>query len=147
MRNPITGCSQSSIKSLLFSALALLHRELARELVAQVWPDPLRPLGIKFFLVSIGPPVRAREFCALTGFPEDHLLADPDNVLYDALGMRRDVASLFFNVAVRVKASYAASALDAWLIHEAGQLRKRGLAQAVMKLHCSKAAICSKPLP
>lgn len=80
---------------------ALPRRELARDLVAQVWPEPLRPLGIKFFLVSIGPPPRAREFCALTGFPEDHLLADPDNVLYDALGMRKDVASTFFNIAVR----------------------------------------------
>ncbi len=28
---------------------------------------------------------RAKEFCALTGFPADLLLADPDNVCYDAL--------------------------------------------------------------
>ena len=77
-------------------------RELARELAANVWPE-LRPLGIKFYLVSIGPPERAQEFSKLTGFPEDQLLADPDNVLYEALGMRKDIASTFFNIAVRMR--------------------------------------------
>lgn len=42
------------------------RRELARELTTVVWPE-LRQLGIKFFLVSIGPPARAAEFCELTG--------------------------------------------------------------------------------
>jgi len=84
----------------LTPAARRVRRELARELVTTVWPE-LRPLGIKFFLVSIGPPARAAEFCALTGFPRDHLLADPDNALYAALGMRKDLGSTFFNIAAR----------------------------------------------
>lgn len=39
---------------------------------------------------------------ASVGSPPDHLLADPDNVLYAALGMRKDLSSTFFNIAARV---------------------------------------------
>ncbi|KAK9843539.1 hypothetical protein WJX81_008019 [Elliptochloris bilobata] len=102
-----------------------------------VWPE-LRQLGIKFFLVSIGPPARAREFCDLTGFPEDHLLADPDNVLYDALGMRKDVASTFFNIATpqsiwqRIQKDGAAglrraiSSWKPWIPPKQGQATQQG---------------------
>lgn len=58
----------------------------------------LDPVGIKLFFVSIGPPKRGLEFCELTQFPADRMLADPENVLYDAIGFRKGVMSTFFKV-------------------------------------------------
>lgn len=58
----------------------------------------LDPYGVKLFLVSIGTPERGVEFSELTGFPQDRLIADPENALYDKLGFYRNVQRTFFDV-------------------------------------------------
>ena len=58
--------------------------------------------GVKLYLVSIGPPPRGKEFCKLTGFPEDRLLADPENVTYSAMGFKQGFFSTFLNPKVRL---------------------------------------------
>ncbi|CAD7702888.1 unnamed protein product [Ostreobium quekettii] len=74
-----------------------LHaQELARQLRRDVIPI-LQPAGVKLFLVSIGPPERGLEFCKVTNFPPEQMLADPDNILYDAVGFYRGVGVTFFN--------------------------------------------------
>lgn len=47
------------------------------------------------FLVSIGTPQRGLEFVDKTGFPADLLLADPDNVTYERLGLKKGVRETF----------------------------------------------------
>ncbi|GLC33981.1 hypothetical protein PLESTB_000825100 [Pleodorina starrii] len=54
-------------------------------------------MGIKLFLVSIGTHARSKEFVEVTGFPADCLFADPDNALYDALGLVKGVGATFFS--------------------------------------------------
>ncbi len=74
-----------------------------RELAIQLQRDVLKPLdegGIKLFLVTIGPAPRGFEFAELTGFPADRLLADPDSVTYEALGLYKSVKSTFLQQAV-----------------------------------------------
>jgi len=55
--------------------------------------------GFKLLMVSIGTPERAKDFVARTGFPAEALFLDPDNVTYDALGLKRSVQDTFFNIA------------------------------------------------
>lgn len=52
---------------------------------------------MKLYLITIGPAPRGKEFCKLTGFPEDRLLADPDNVTYSAMGFKQGFFSTFLN--------------------------------------------------
>lgn len=47
--------------------------------------------------VSIGTPERGLEFCDLTGFPSRHLLADPDALVYEALGLERGPVAAFLS--------------------------------------------------
>ncbi len=44
---------------------------------------------------------RGLEFVEKTGFPADHLLADPDNITYDALQFKKGVMLTFFSAEVR----------------------------------------------
>jgi len=56
---------------------------------------------VKLFLVSIGTWERSIEFAEVTGFPRDALLADPDSVTYEALGLVKGVRQTFFGSEVR----------------------------------------------
>ena len=42
-------------------------------------------------------PQRGKEFVERTGFPAEHLLADPDTVTYEALPFKKGVLTTFFN--------------------------------------------------
>ena len=53
--------------------------------------------GIVLVAIGIGTPERAQEFCELTGFPAAQLLADPDNVCYDALQLNKGAITTFFS--------------------------------------------------
>lgn len=53
-----------------------------------------------FVQVTIGTAERGLEFSELTAFPADKLLADPENVTYDALQLRKGVVETFFNIEV-----------------------------------------------
>ncbi|CAL5229032.1 g12279 [Coccomyxa viridis] len=97
-------------------------QELARELKSDVLPK-LQAEGIKSFLVSIGSPERGLEFAELTSFPSENLLADPENVTYDALGLTRNTLDTYFNprtplaIAERVRkdgAKVLREALSTW---------------------------------
>lgn len=57
----------------------------------------LEEAGIKLFLTSIGPAPRGLEFAELTQYPAEALLADPDNVCYDALGFKNNTFDAFLN--------------------------------------------------
>ncbi len=50
--------------------------------------------------VTIGTAERGLEFAELTGYPSDSLLADPDNVTYNALQLKKGVVDTFFNIEV-----------------------------------------------
>jgi hypothetical protein len=50
--------------------------------------------------VTIGTAERGLEFAELTGYPADSLLADPENVTYDALQLKKGVVDTFFNIEV-----------------------------------------------
>lgn len=52
--------------------------------------------GVKLFLVSIGTWERSIEFAEVTGFPRESLLADPESVTYEALGLVKGVRQTFF---------------------------------------------------
>eukprot|EP00887_Chlorella_sp_A99_P006735 scaffold3.g6735.t1 len=67
--------------------------ELARALKRDVLPALAAKGGL--FLVSIGTPQRGLEFVDKTGFPADLLLADPDNVTYERLGLKKGVRETF----------------------------------------------------
>jgi hypothetical protein len=56
--------------------------------------------GVGLYLVSIGTPKRGLEFVEKTGFPAERLLADPDNVAYDALDFKKGLKETFFSVTV-----------------------------------------------
>ena len=60
----------------------------------------LDKLGIKLFLVSIGSAERGLEFAALTGFPADRLLADPDSQTYRAMGWYNSISKTIFSIQV-----------------------------------------------
>lgn len=55
---------------------------------------------MKLFAISIGPPERGIKFNELTGLPKEHILADPDNITYSALGFKNDAFSAFFSIEV-----------------------------------------------
>ena len=50
--------------------------------------------------VTIGTAERGLEFAELTGYPADSLLADPENVTYEALQLKKGVVDTFFNIEV-----------------------------------------------
>lgn len=58
------------------------------------------------FLISIGPPERGIKFHDLTGLPQTNILADPENLTYDALGFKNDTFSAFFSLEVRGNGAY-----------------------------------------
>lgn len=47
--------------------------------------------------VTIGSPERGQEFAELTSYPAENLLADPENVTYDALSLKRNTLDTYFN--------------------------------------------------
>lgn len=47
--------------------------------------------------VTIGSPERGLEFAELTSYPAENLLADPENVTYDALSLKRNTLDTYFN--------------------------------------------------
>ena len=49
--------------------------------------------------VGIGTAERAQEFCREVEFPAEFLYADPENVCYDSLNLKKGVVRTFFNVA------------------------------------------------
>ena len=73
-----------------------LCRELAGQLREEV-VQQVKKHNVKLYLVSIGPPERGTEFAKHTGFPDDQLLADPENSVYDALSLHNSVLDTFFN--------------------------------------------------
>lgn len=63
-------------------------QQLARELQSNVLPK-LKDQNIKLYLIGMGPPDRGLEFSELTEFPADRLIADPENVTYDRLHLKK----------------------------------------------------------
>lgn len=55
--------------------------------------------NIKLLLVSIGTPERGKDFARETGFPQENLLADPENACYDTLGFYKGAQRTFFHPA------------------------------------------------
>jgi len=55
----------------------------------------LNSAGVKLIAVGIGTGERAKEFCAHVPFPEENLFADPENVCYDSLGLKKGFATTF----------------------------------------------------
>lgn len=53
--------------------------------------------GVQLYLITIGTAARGLEFCEKTGFPPEHLLADPDNVCYSAVGFKKGVKETFLS--------------------------------------------------
>lgn len=90
------------------------HRELAVELQRDVLPT-LDKLGVKLFFVSIGSAERGREFAALTGFPEDRLLADPDSQTYRAMGWYNSISKTFFSIQVRPTATLSRTSFSMYV--------------------------------
>merc|ERR1712003_124725 len=72
--------------------------DLAIQLRRDVKPQ-LDDKNIKLLLVSIGTPERGRDFAKETGFPEENLFADPENICYDALQFYSGVRRTFFDIA------------------------------------------------
>lgn len=71
-------------------------RELACQLRDEV-VEQAKQNGLKLYLVSIGPKERGIEFAEHLRFPKEQLLADPENVVYDALSLTNSVFDTFFN--------------------------------------------------
>lgn len=74
--------------------IEMLCQELARQLQQDIIPE-LDQCDVKLFLASIGTPERGIDFANLTGFPQDRLLADPENVLYTSLEMKTGLSTFF----------------------------------------------------
>lgn len=47
--------------------------------------------------MTIGSPERGLEFAELTSYPAENLLADPENVTYDALSLKNNTLDTYFN--------------------------------------------------
>ena len=47
--------------------------------------------------MTIGSPERGLEFAELTAYPAENLLADPENVTYNALSLKRNPIDTYFN--------------------------------------------------
>jgi peroxiredoxin len=74
--------------------------------------------GTKLFLVSIGTVERSAEFAQVTGFPRDSLLADPDSVTYEALGLVKGVRQTFFGSEVSCRGFEACEkGGEVWMVH------------------------------
>mmetsp|Transcript_18969 Transcript_18969/g.56881 ORF Transcript_18969/g.56881 Transcript_18969/m.56881 type:complete len:110 (-) Transcript_18969:251-580(-) len=74
-----------------------------QELGAQLARDVLPVLRggkppAKLVAVGIGTAERGREYCEHVGLPAEALLCDPENAAYDALGLKKGVATTFFTV-------------------------------------------------
>lgn len=69
-------------------------QELARQLERDIIPE-LDKVGVKLFLVSMGPPERGLEFSELTGFRAERLIADPDSTLYKSVGFYTGLLTFF----------------------------------------------------
>ncbi|GMH41023.1 hypothetical protein BSKO_08933 [Bryopsis sp. KO-2023] len=69
-------------------------QELARQLERDIIPE-LDKVGVKLFLVSMGPPERGLEFSELTGFRPERLIADPDSTLYKSVGFYTGLITFF----------------------------------------------------
>ena len=74
-----------------------------QELGAQLARDVLPVLrggkpSVKLVAVGIGTAERGREYCEHVGLPAETLLCDPENAAYDALGLKKGVATTFFTV-------------------------------------------------
>lgn len=97
---------ESSISATVTDPPDCVSALYCRELAIQLQQDVLKPLdegGIKLFLVTIGPAPRGFEFAELTGFPADRLLADPDSITYEALGLYKSVSATFLQQAVTLR--------------------------------------------
>jgi AhpC/TSA antioxidant enzyme len=88
--------------------------------------------------VSIGTAARGLDFCDLTGLPPANLLADPDALVYEALGLERGPVAAFLSPATplaigkRVAAGGGASlsaALAKWKPWQPPQGPKQALNQ------------------
>ncbi|GAB4821566.1 hypothetical protein N2152v2_008612 [Parachlorella kessleri] len=73
------------------------YENLAGKQVKRDVLPALREKGVKVYFISIGKPERGSEFVERTGFPADHLLADPDTVTYEALPFKKGVLTTLFN--------------------------------------------------
>lgn len=56
--------------------------------------------------MTIGSPERGLEFAELTAYPAENLLADPENVTYDALSLKRNPIDTYFNPRVSPSSDY-----------------------------------------
>ena len=70
------------------------HKMCCRTLAREVNPK-LALAGVSLVAIGIGTPERAKEFCALTGYPAAQLLADPENACYDALQLNKGAMLTF----------------------------------------------------
>jgi hypothetical protein len=71
-------------------------QELAAQIASDVEPV-LTGAGVRTLCVGIGTLETARKFCEHVPFPERYLYTDPDNAVYDALGLRNGVGATFFS--------------------------------------------------
>ena len=62
-------------------------QELAKTIAREVIPRIKNSSNIKLLCVGIGTYERSQEFCSHVGFPSNYLFADPNNGVYDALGI------------------------------------------------------------
>eukprot|EP01025_Chloroclados_australasicus_P061845 TRINITY_DN8123_c1_g1_i6.p2 TRINITY_DN8123_c1_g1~~TRINITY_DN8123_c1_g1_i6.p2 ORF type:complete len:192 (-),score=9.33 TRINITY_DN8123_c1_g1_i6:286-861(-) len=76
-------------------------KELATQLGRDYVPK-VRVSGIKLLLVSIGTVETGQNFAKRTQFPDDLLLADPDNCTYKALGLYSGLQPTLFNIATPI---------------------------------------------
>lgn len=93
-------CHRSSLASAFWHHRLLPFPTPAHllQLARDVKPK-LDAAGVGLLMVTIGTPERSKDFVARTGFPAECLLLDPDNVTYDALGLRRNIQDMLFNIA------------------------------------------------
>jgi hypothetical protein len=70
---------------------------LARGLVSEGVLATLEKEDIPLYLVSIGVPEKAADFCDLTGFPRERLLADAGASVYAALDLERGAGAAFLS--------------------------------------------------
>jgi len=125
-------------------------QELAAQIASNVEPV-LTNANVRTFCVGIGTLETARKFCAHVPFPERYLYTDPDNAIYDALGLRNGVDATFFSASTpfaildRIQKDGAADLIAAtkrwkpWLPPKSSQ----GL--QVSPAHCQKKLAIARP--
>lgn len=99
MDDLIVGTSESSLSVVVF--LRSLGWPLCQEFIVQ-WcrrMEELNEMGVTLVLVSIGKPEIAKNLVEHLDIPngEVYLYVDPDNTLYDALGLNKGVRETFFS--------------------------------------------------